>query len=59
MTSAVLASLKKISRSASDLRSRAIERLLRFMLRKPKLSAPFILKPIARRVWSPPWGARP
>ena len=28
-------------------------RLLRFMFRKPRLSAPFILKPIAPRVWSP------
>src|SRR5271166_6315205 len=31
----------------------AMLRLLRFMLRKPRLSLPFSLKPIALRVWSP------
>jgi hypothetical protein len=41
---------------ASDLRLSVTLRLLRFMFRKPRLSSPFILKPMEPRVWSPPLG---
>src|SRR3546814_6467588 len=57
MTPAGLASSEKSCLASSDLRSKVTERLLRFMFRKPMLSGPFILNPMAPRVWSPVGGS--